>query len=146
MIIRSLLVPLTLAIVAVHAGPAGAQGAFPAPLPGPLPPVNGAAPSAAIGAPSKTFLAGGAAPITGSSFPRPPAPQGGGSPDQCMKVFMPLREETESRGKRRSRTSSRPVTRTPRPCRKKYARWRNRRRGENRPDRSATSMFTVETA
>ena len=99
MIIRSLLVPLTLAIVAVHAGPAGAQRVFPAPLPGPLPPVNGAAPSAAIGAPSNTFPAGGAAPITGSSFPRPPAPQGGGSPDQCMKVFMPLREETESRSK-----------------------------------------------
>jgi hypothetical protein len=101
--IRRLLVPLTLAIVSLHAGQAGAQGSFPAPLPGqapsnasPFPPVNGAAP---IGAPSSSFPAGGAAPITGSSFARPAAPQGGGSPDQCMKQFMPLREEAEKRGK-----------------------------------------------
>jgi hypothetical protein len=104
LIIRRLLVPLTLAIVSVHAGPAGAQGSFPAPLPNqasssgsPFPPVNGAAPRA--GAPSSSFPAAGAAPITGSAFERPPAPQGGGSPDQCMKQFMPLREEAEKRGK-----------------------------------------------
>jgi len=104
--IRRLLVPLTLAIVSLHAGQAGAQGSFPAPLPGqapsnasPFPPVNGAAPSGAIGAPSSSFPASGAAPITGSSFARPAAPQGGGSPDQCMKAFMPLREEAEKRGK-----------------------------------------------
>lgn len=103
--IRRLLVPLTLAIVSVHAGQAGAQGSFPAPLPNqssssagsPFPPVNGAAPS--MGAPSSSFPAGGAAPITGSAFERPPSPQGGGSPDQCMKQFMPLREEAEKRGK-----------------------------------------------
>jgi hypothetical protein len=102
--IRRLLVPLTFAIVSVHAGQAGAQGSFPAPLPNqasssaasPFPPVNGAAPRAA---PSSSFPAGGAAPITGSAFERPPAPQGGGSPDQCMKQFMPLREEAEKRGK-----------------------------------------------
>ena len=106
MTIRRLLVPLTLAIVSLHAGQAGAQGSFPAPLPGqapsnasPFPPVNGAAPSGAIGAPSSSFPASGAAPITGSSFARPAAPQGGGSPDQCMKAFMPLREEAEKRGK-----------------------------------------------
>jgi hypothetical protein len=104
LIIRRLLVPLTLAIVSVHAGQAGAQGSFPAPLPNqasssasPFPPVNGAAPRA--GAPSSSFPAAGAAPITGSAFERPPAPQGGGSPDQCMKQFMPLREEAEKRGK-----------------------------------------------
>jgi len=105
--IRRLLVPLTFAIVSVHAGQAGAQGSFPAPLPNqssssaasPFPPVNGGAPRAGIGASSSSFPAGGAAPITGSAFERPPAPQGGGSPDQCMKQFMPLREEAEKRGK-----------------------------------------------
>src|SRR3954462_14260226 len=53
-IIRRLIVPLTVAVIAVHSGHALAQGAFPAPLPGQgpvkndsvFPPVNGAAPSA----------------------------------------------------------------------------------------------------
>jgi hypothetical protein len=101
-----LLVPLTLAIVSVHAGPAGAQGGFPAPLPNqapssasPFPPVNGAAPKAGIGAPSSAFPSGGAAPIAGSAFERPAAPPQSGPPDQCMKQFMPLREEAEKRGK-----------------------------------------------
>jgi hypothetical protein len=105
--IRRLLVPLALAIMSVHAGQAGAQGAFPAPLPGqapsnasPFPPVNGAAPRAGVGAPSGSFPTGGAAPISGSAFERPAAaPQGGGPPEQCMKQFMPLREEAEKRGK-----------------------------------------------
>jgi hypothetical protein len=104
--IRRLLVPLTFALVAVHAGQAGAQGAFPAPLPNqapsasPFPPVNGA-PQASIGAPSSPFPSAGAAPIAGgSAFERPATPQGGGAaPDQCMKQFMPLREEAEKRGK-----------------------------------------------
>jgi hypothetical protein len=112
LIIRRLLVPLTLAVVAIHADQAGAQGAFPAPLPGqatnnassnasPFPPVNGAAPSATVGAPpSSSFPTSGAAPITGSAFERPPAaPPGGGGADKCMKEFMPLREEAEKRGK-----------------------------------------------
>jgi hypothetical protein len=107
LIIRRLLVPLTLAIVSVHAGQAGAQSAFPAPLPGqapssasPFPPVNGAAPRAGVGAPTSSFPSGGVAPVTGSAFERPPAaPQGGGAGDQCMKQFMPLREEAEKRGK-----------------------------------------------
>jgi hypothetical protein len=107
LIIRRLLVPLTLAIVSVHAGPAGAQGGFPAPLPNqapssasPFPPVNGAAPRAGVGAPSSAFPSSGAAPITGSAFERPAAaPPQGGAPDQCMKQFMPLREEAEKRGK-----------------------------------------------
>ncbi len=99
MIIRRLIVPLTVAVVAVHAGQGFAQSAFPAPLPGqaapnnasPFPPVNGAAPSA--------FPSGGAAPVTGTQFERGPAPPQAGGPDDCMKGFVPLREEAEKRGK-----------------------------------------------
>ena len=108
MIIRRLIVPLTVALVTCHAGQGFAQGAFPAPLPGqaapsnasPFPPVNGAAPAASVGGPSP-FPATGAAPITGSAFERGPAPpsQAGGPPDDCMKKFLPLREEAEKRGK-----------------------------------------------
>jgi len=108
LIIRRLIVPLTVALVTCHAGQGFAQGAFPAPLPGqaapsnasPFPPVNGAAPAAAVGGASP-FPATGAAPITGSAFERGPAPpsQAGGPPDDCMKKFMPLREEAEKRGK-----------------------------------------------
>ena len=105
--IRRLLVPLTLAVIALQAGPAGAQGSFPAPLPGqapsnasPFPPVNGAAPSATIGAPPSSFPTNGAAPIAGSAFDRPAAgPPAGGGGEKCMKEFMPLREEAEKRGK-----------------------------------------------
>jgi hypothetical protein len=107
LIIRRLLVPLALATMCVYAGQAGAQSAFPAPLPGqapsnasPFPPVNGAAPSAAVGAPSGSFPTSGAAPLTGTAFSRSPGPpQGGGAGEQCMKQFMPLREEAEKRGK-----------------------------------------------
>ena len=108
MIIRRLIVPLTVALVTCHAGQGFAQGAFPAPLPGqaapsnasPFPPVNGAAPAASVGGPSP-FPATGAAPITGSAFERGPAPpsQAGGPPEDCMKKFLPLREEAEKRGK-----------------------------------------------
>jgi hypothetical protein len=108
LIIRRLIVPLTVALVTCHAGHGFAQGAFPAPLPGqaapsnasPFPPVNGAAPAAAVGGPSP-FPATGTAPISGSAFERPPAPpsQAGGPADDCMKKFMPLREEAEKRGK-----------------------------------------------
>src|SRR5690348_10082190 len=96
--IRRLIVPLTLGVVTVavvtaHAGQALAQGAFPAPLPGqaaspnasPFPPVNGAAPSASMGAASP-FPSQGAAPIAGGGMGAPPPPQaaaGGG--DACMK-------------------------------------------------------------
>ena len=110
LIIRRLLMPLTLAIVSLHASQAGAQGAFPAPLPGqasnnnasPFPPVNGAAPTASVGAPSSPFPTGGAAPISGAGLQRPAGPPpgaGGGGGDKCMSEFMPLREETEKRGK-----------------------------------------------
>ena len=101
MIIRRLIVPLTVALVTCHAGQGFAQGAFPAPLPGqaapsnasPFPPVNGAASAAAVGGPSP-FPATGAAPVAGSAFERGPAPptQAGGSSDDCMKKFIPLRE------------------------------------------------------
>ena len=103
--IRRLIVPLTAAVVTVHAGQVLAQGAFPAPLPNqsaapanasPFPPVNGAAPSAAVGAPS-AFPSQGAAPVS-SGFSGPP-PQASGSADACMKGFVPLREEAERRGK-----------------------------------------------
>ncbi|MCK1643225.1 hypothetical protein IVA95_38115 [Bradyrhizobium sp. 157] len=102
--IRRLIVPLTAAIVTVHAGHVFAQGAFPAPLPNqsatpansPFPPVNGAAPSASVGAPS-SFPSQGAAPVS-SGFSGPP-PQASGPADACMKGFVPLREEAERRGK-----------------------------------------------
>jgi len=115
LIIRRLIVPLTLAIVTAYAGRVDAQGAFPAPLPGrqtiqpndpAFPPVNGAAPTASLGAPppaaASPFPSGGAAPVTGSQFERPPAgpgPQAGGAQDACMKAFVPLREDAEKRGK-----------------------------------------------
>jgi hypothetical protein len=108
LIIRRLIVPLTVAFVTCQAGQGFAQGAFPAPLPGqaapsnasPFPPMNGAAPAAASSAPSP-FPATGAAPVTGAGFERAPAPpsQAGGPPDDCMKKFIPLREEAEKRGK-----------------------------------------------
>jgi hypothetical protein len=108
LIIRRLIIPLTVAVVVAHAGQGFAQNAFPAPLPAqaapsnasPFPPVNGAAPSASVGAAPSSFPVQGAAPITGSAFERAPAPpsQAGGS-DECMKGFVPLREEAEKRGK-----------------------------------------------
>jgi hypothetical protein len=100
LIIHRLIVPLTVAVVSVHAGQTFAQGAFPAPLPGqaapsnasPFPPVNAAAPAS-------SFPVTGAAPLTGSAFERPPAPPSAGPSDECMKGFVPLREEAEKRGK-----------------------------------------------
>jgi hypothetical protein len=102
LIIRRLILPLTVAVVVAHAGQGFAQSAFPAPLPGqaapsnasPFPPVNGAA----AAAPS-SFPVTGAAPVTGSAFERGPAPPQGGPSDECMKGFVPLREEAEKRGK-----------------------------------------------
>jgi hypothetical protein len=107
--IRRLIVPLTVAVVSVHAGQAIAQGAFPAPLPNQggvikndpaFPPVNGAAPAASVGAPpSGSFPVNGAAPVTGSAFERGPASPTAGPSEECMKGFLPLREEAEKRGK-----------------------------------------------
>jgi hypothetical protein len=111
LIIRRLLVPLTVAVVALHAGYAVAQGAFPAPLPNQgvqpndpaFPPVNGAAPSTSVGTSSSPFPSAGSAPVVGgggAGFGPPPAAgpsQAAG--EACMKEFMPLREEAEKRGK-----------------------------------------------
>lgn len=119
MIIRLLIVPLTVAVVAVHASPSFGQSAFPAPLPGQaapsndpaFPPVNGAAPSASIGAAPSSFPVTGAAPISGGAFGGPPAaPSQAGPPDECMKGFVPLREEAEKRGKMIKAASDRHAT------------------------------------
>jgi hypothetical protein len=106
LIIRRLIVPLTVAVLAAHAGPSFAQGAFPAPLPGqaapggpsPFPPAKGA-PPAATGVAPGSFPAAGAAPLTGSAFERGAAPPSQAGADECMKAFLPLREEAERRGK-----------------------------------------------
>ena len=106
--IRRLIVPLAVAIVTLHAGQAFAQGAFPAPLPGKagmandpaFPPVNGATAVPSFGAAPAAggFPAAGAAPFASSPFAPAPPTQAGPS-DDCMKGFMPLREEAEKRGK-----------------------------------------------
>jgi hypothetical protein len=104
--------PLTVAILAVSTASAWAQGAFPAPLPNqsspsqssasPFPPVNGA-PAASIGAPSGGFPSAGAPPVSGGgAFGPPPGQQQQAGPpggDDCMKKFLPLREDAEKRGK-----------------------------------------------
>ena len=109
MIIRRLIVPLAAAVVIAHAGQALAQSAFPAPLPSggvikndpAFPAVNGAAPATSVGAPpSSSFPVTGAAPVAGSAFERGPAPPSqAGASDECMKGFLPLREDAEKRGK-----------------------------------------------
>ena len=104
--IRRLIAPLAVAIVTLHAGQGFAQGAFPAPLPGqtgaanasPFPLVNGAAPAPSFGAaPSPgAFPPAGATPFTNTPMAAPPTQAGA---DDCMKGFLPLREEAERRGK-----------------------------------------------
>lgn len=105
--IRHLMVPLAAAVVAMSAAGACAQSAFPAPLPNqtsnssPFPPVSGSAPTASMGnAPQSSFPVNGAAPIGGGAgaFSAAPPTQAGPGED-CMKAFMPLREEAEKRGK-----------------------------------------------
>jgi hypothetical protein len=106
--IRRLITPLAVAIFTLHAGQVLAQGAFPAPLPGqtaapangsPFPPVNGAAPAPSFGAaPSQSsFPPPGGSPFAAAPFAAPPT-QAGPS-DDCMKGFLPLREDAEKRGK-----------------------------------------------
>ena len=107
--IRRLMVPITAAMLTMGAGAACAQGAFPAPLPGQsaapagdaaFPPVNGSAPVASVGAaPQASFPVNGAAPVGGGGFSAAPPAQGGGPAEECMKGFLPLREEAEKRGK-----------------------------------------------
>ncbi len=106
---RRLIMPLTVVLIAVllaiQCGAADAQGAFPAPLPGrttvaandpAFPPVNGAAPVASLGAPSASFPVSGTAPVSSGFSPAQPQAS---SPDECMKGFLPLRQEAEKRGK-----------------------------------------------
>lgn len=115
MIIRRLIAPLAVAVVALQAGHAAAQGGFPAPLPNqqsapanasPFPPVNGGAASSSpfppvggAAAPS-AFPSQGAAPMSGGfgGGPPPQAPNSAAG-DACMKQFVPLREDAEKRGK-----------------------------------------------
>jgi hypothetical protein len=116
--IRRLIVPLAAAIVTLHAGQSCAQGAFPAPLPGqtgaanssPFPPVNGAAPPTSFGAAPAAAAPGpfppaGATPFANTPFAAPPTQAG--PADDCMKAFLPLREEAEKRGKQIKAASDR---------------------------------------
>jgi hypothetical protein len=122
--IRQLIAPLTpsfrkdlgaavivIAVMTFHAGLALAQGAFPAPLPGragtandpAFPPVNGAAPPTAFGSAPPMAPSFGNAPAPASfpgaaSSPFAAPPTQGGPPDDCMKEFLPLRQEAEKRG------------------------------------------------
>jgi hypothetical protein len=106
MIFHRLIVLLAFAAVALHAGQALAQNAFPAPLPGqadapatsaaPVPPVNGTAPPAFIDRAPAPFALNGA-PIPGSGFERL----------DCMKGFVPLRAEAEKNGKQIKAASER---------------------------------------
>jgi hypothetical protein len=65
-----------------------------------FPPVNGVSASR-VGTTPSAFPTNGAAPIAGGalSSPPPPTAAAGGAADACMKNFIPLREETEKRGK-----------------------------------------------
>jgi hypothetical protein len=108
LIVRRLIAPLAVAVIALHAAEAGAQGAFPAPLPNqqpanasPFPPVNGAPAQSSPFPPAGggAFPAQGAAPMQGAGFGGPPQAPTGGPSEACMKGFMPLREEAEKRGK-----------------------------------------------
>jgi len=116
--IRRLILPLTLAVIAVGTSDVRAQGAFPAPLPGqaapsgasPFPPVNGAPTGASVGPTQGSFPVNGAAPLGGGMMGGGPPPQAGGPPDVCMKEFVPLREEAERRGKLIKAASDRHAT------------------------------------
>ena len=118
LIIRRLIVPLAVTAGFIScAVQANAQGAFPAPLPGqaaspfppvngatpannasPFPPVNGAAPAASFGQPS-AFPSNGAAPMgQGFSAAPPQGGGGGGGGQECMKEFLPLKQDAEKKG------------------------------------------------
>jgi hypothetical protein len=109
LIIRRLIMPLTVAVVTLHAGHGFAQGASPPPwpsqnpapnAPSPFPPVNGVAPAAPPAAPVP-FPVTGAAPVNSAAFapPAPPSQQAGaGAGADCMKEFVPLREDAEKKG------------------------------------------------
>lgn len=93
MTLRRLIALLTLAILAVWASAAQAQGTFPAPPPGQkeaglagnpvVPPVSNAS----------------SGPIHGAVRPEQFPPAMAASSEQCAKEFAPLREDAEQRGK-----------------------------------------------
>jgi hypothetical protein len=117
--LRRLMLPLLVAACCVvQIDQAAAQGAFPAPLPTQslpandpaFPPVNAApratdpafppvnaAPRGSIGSPSLAFPGAASPGALGGGFQ--PAPQAAAPPEDCMKGFLPLREEAEKRGK-----------------------------------------------
>jgi len=117
LIIRRLILPLLAVYLLIPAERGAAQAPFPAPLPNqegtanssPFPPVNGSAP-ASLGAPMT--------PQPIKPFPTAPLPPGSGAPmsspmggpqfgqtpqaappDDCMKQFVPLRQDAENKGK-----------------------------------------------
>jgi hypothetical protein len=113
---RRQFMPVIVAGLVLAATAAHAQSQFPAPLPGgqaaapapvnasPFPPVNGAAsPFPPVNGAPSAFPSAGAAPVGG--VPAGPmgapmgGPAGGAEPPDCMKTFMPMREETEKRAK-----------------------------------------------
>jgi len=106
LITRHLIVPLTVALFAIQVAEVKAQVAFPAPLPGAsapandpaFPPVNGPVTAAVISAPS-AFPATSAPPVGGPGFSQPGVQQPGPPNGQdCMKEFIPLRQNAEKRG------------------------------------------------
>jgi hypothetical protein len=102
LIIRRLIAPLAAAFVTLHAGQAGAQDAFPAPLPNQPtePPPANVSPLPQSGV-APLFGRGFGAPPPASvmdRFAAPPAPPISAS-EVCMKEFVPLREDAEKRGK-----------------------------------------------
>lgn len=106
--IRRLILTLSVALAATQVAEVRAQGAFPAPLPSgaaapanssPFPPAGGgqdASPFPPVNGAPSGFPSGGTAPLSGGFAP----PQQAGPPggDECMKSFMPLRQEAEKRG------------------------------------------------
>jgi hypothetical protein len=99
---------LAVAGLILSAAEVRAQGAFPAPLPSqaapasasPFPPVNSSSsPFPPVnGAAASSFPAAGAAPVMGGGFGAGP-PQGGPPPgaEDCMKRFLPLRQDAEKK-------------------------------------------------
>jgi hypothetical protein len=110
-----LIASLTVAMITLLAAEQSfAQGAFPAPLPGqsaaasPFPPVNGAAPAPSAAPSAGIFPTPGATPFSSAPFAAPPTQAG--AVDECMKQFLPLREEAEKRGKLIKAASDRHAT------------------------------------
>ena len=76
-----------------------------------FPPVNGGAPATGFARPAPTsFPVNGASPVGGGAFGGAPAPPSQAGGDQCMKEFIPLREDAEKRGKMIKAASDRHAT------------------------------------